>query len=636
MLNFTNITLRSAELPKESPIPDIKSDRSLPFFKLDESITESCRLCVGEGMVPSVLPYTMQSIYDRDFRDRTYRAAVLENEYLRATFLPELGGRLWSLYDKRLHRELLYQNKVVAFANLALRNAWFAGGVEWNIGVRGHTHFTCSPLFTCKEENKQGDEILKMYEYEPIRSLAYVIRAGLFEDELRVNITIENTKNESTYLYWWSNIAIPQTKNTRVLVPTEKSYVTTYLDGGFVISHTDIPLVDGIDISYPVSARTAMDYFFDIPTERKKWIAAIEGDGVGLLQASTQALIGRKLFVWGNTAGGKHWNDWLTDGEEYAEIQAGLAKTQFEHLPMRAKEIVSWNECYRAVSVTNKDEDYATVCDEIDRGVSACDFGDFFKIKSMSSPIIHGSGRGALATMLNTSEAPTICSFPKSYLTDRDTYFASLIEKTNVPQNSSVSYAIDPRYLDLIDQKEHKNDIDRYMSGVIAVANGMIEYAEQQFLKVGGPYEQLALACLAQIEIQFKENVEKSYAYVHRAFNMQRDSIPLLILFGEIAIKAERYNEFITASEGVLNGRVRMYRAKCLIECDHLDEARAILSENLVIPDIREGEYALSTIWCDLYRRIIARDEHRDEGTIDDREILEKYPIPYALDFRMH
>jgi hypothetical protein len=53
---------------------------------------------------------------------------VLENDILKATFMPVSGGRLWSLYHKPEQRELLNRNPVFQPANLANRNAWFSGG----------------------------------------------------------------------------------------------------------------------------------------------------------------------------------------------------------------------------------------------------------------------------------------------------------------------------------------------------------------------------------------------------------------------------------------------------------------------------------------------------------------------------
>ena len=635
MLKFESILLLSADLPRESDIPDIKGGNSLPTFKLNENIPNNHGLYIGQGMVPSVLPYKMQSIYGRELKERQFPAAILENEHIRATFLPTLGGRLWSLYDKQLKKELLYKNKAIIFANLALRNAWFAGGVEWNIGVRGHSHFTCSPLFTCREINSDGDEILKMYEYEAIRGLAYVIRAGLYKDTLRINISIENTRHSPTYLYWWSNIAIPQTKETRVFVPTDKSYITTYRNGGYEISYDKIPTINGNDISYPANALVAKDYFFDIPKENKKWIASIENDGTGLLQLSDKTLLGRKLFVWGNTEGGKHWNDWLTDGGEYAEIQAGLAKTQFEHIPMDARQIVSWNECYRSVTVKCKDNDYNEVCKEIDRLAHDCEFGDFFDIKESYEPIIYGSERGTLAKMLEPKEATTICTFPEIKENNKS-YFATLINQAPIPKEPGLEYAIDSRYLNLIDKKTQKNDYDHYMGGVIAVNNKMLERAEADFLSVKGKYEYLALACLAQIEVNLKDNIQKGYEYICQAVNLEKNDISLLILYGEISIKAKRYKDFLALSECVSNGRIQMYRAKCFVELGELEKAKAILSSNLVIPDIREGEYSISAIWLKLYHRVIAKEEMRSYKEITEKEVLEKYPIPYKLDFRMH
>ena len=43
--------------------------------------------------------------------------------------------------------------------NLALRNAWFSGGVEWNIGMIGHTPFTMEPMFVNTLTDDDGNPV---------------------------------------------------------------------------------------------------------------------------------------------------------------------------------------------------------------------------------------------------------------------------------------------------------------------------------------------------------------------------------------------------------------------------------------------------------------------------------------------
>ena len=156
-LSFEKFKIKGANLGETSCLPDIKNDDYIraTLTVLPEVTPEESKY-MGKGMIPTLLPYQIQSGYDRKREMLEFDAAILENEYLRATFITELGGRLWSLYDKKAERELLYANDVFQPGNLALRNAWFSGGVEWNVGIKGHNPLTCSPLFA--EEIKDTDD----------------------------------------------------------------------------------------------------------------------------------------------------------------------------------------------------------------------------------------------------------------------------------------------------------------------------------------------------------------------------------------------------------------------------------------------------------------------------------------------
>ena len=115
----------------------------------DASVPAAKRHLAGWQTGFRVLPYRMQDGYGRTRQPISLKSIVLENEFLRAVFLPEVGGRLYSLW-KPVERELLHCNPVFQPANLAIRNAWFSGGIEWNIGQFGHTFTTCSPVFAAQ------------------------------------------------------------------------------------------------------------------------------------------------------------------------------------------------------------------------------------------------------------------------------------------------------------------------------------------------------------------------------------------------------------------------------------------------------------------------------------------------------
>jgi len=165
-LRLENWRLPAAPLGSENPLPRFDAPSHQPVLSgKPEGEAEA-------GYLPDYLPYPVQDGYSRQRQLTDLKVAVLENDILRATFLLEYGGRLSSLVHKPSGRELLFVNPIFQPGNLAVRNAWFSGGVEWNMGVIGHTPFTCSPLFTARVERTDGTPILRLYEWERIRQVA--------------------------------------------------------------------------------------------------------------------------------------------------------------------------------------------------------------------------------------------------------------------------------------------------------------------------------------------------------------------------------------------------------------------------------------------------------------------------------
>src|SRR3954467_6783424 len=100
--------VRMSQLTLESllmPAPQLGGENPLAPLRSYETAS-AAGATAGDGDYPdrghegSILPYRLQDQYDRNRSPRSFKTAVLENEQLRATFLLEFGGRLWSLVHK--------------------------------------------------------------------------------------------------------------------------------------------------------------------------------------------------------------------------------------------------------------------------------------------------------------------------------------------------------------------------------------------------------------------------------------------------------------------------------------------------------------------------------------------------------
>jgi hypothetical protein len=90
-------------------------------------------------------PYTLRTNLTGVKADHAWRAIFLENEYLKCTVLPDIGGHVYTCMDKISRQSMFYDNPSIKKANIGYRGAWAAFGIEVNFPV-SHNWVSMSPV----------------------------------------------------------------------------------------------------------------------------------------------------------------------------------------------------------------------------------------------------------------------------------------------------------------------------------------------------------------------------------------------------------------------------------------------------------------------------------------------------------
>jgi tetratricopeptide (TPR) repeat protein len=590
----------------------------------------------------TALPYLDQDGYLAREELQEHATIVLENEYLTATFLPGFGGRLWSLLDRATGRELLHQNEAIRFRNLALRNAWFAGGVEWNIGMIGHSPFTSSPVHTAALSGPDGNVGLRFFEYERIRNVSFRVDAWLPNEshELFIRGTIVNDSPYATPMYWWSNMAVPQRSRTRVLAPAASAWK---YGKERVLSTVPVPLVDGADLSWPGRTSNTVDYFFDTAGARMPWITAVDGTGFGLVQASTANLKGRKLFVWGQDSGGRHWQEWVSGAGSYCEIQAGLARTQLEYLRMPAETEWSWAEAYGALQLDVADAasaDWTVATGAVAADLASRDLParlEAVRERDQSRELVvevipGGSGWGAVENELRLHEGRQPIGrertpFPADAVGPDEEYWLRLLRGESAtaaeldPLQPPRSYQIDARWVPLLRQRD--DWLALLHLGVIAAGQGSLAEAGTLWrASVAHTRNPWALRNLGALAAD-RGNTTEAVSLYREAHELVPGLLPLTRELLTVLHSDARTAEALALLESLPSdqrddGRVLLAEARAALAVGDRDRCRSILDRDLEILDLREGDALLEDVWNE-YQAALATSD----------------PLPSRYDFRM-
>lgn len=658
-LRFEKKVFKGANLNGCSDLPAM---RNALYNKIETRLDEFDELFVGYGRLSNILPYQMQDRYDRANDDITFNTAVLENDYLKATFVIDLGGRLWSLYDKVNKKDLVTNNPVFRPGNLALRDAWCCGGVEWNIGMVGHSPFTCSPLFASKVTAEDGTPVLRMYEFERVRRATYQMDFFLPEDSkfLFARMRIVNPNDEVVPMYWWSTIAVPEVKGYRVIVPAKDTFTNAYIsetERGL----TKVPVPDGMpgfDLTYPANNPIAIDYFFNIPKSERKFETQLDPNGYGLIHTSTDRQQGRKLFVWGQGPGGHRWQRFLTseDGHPYQEMQAGLAQTQMECLPMPPKTAWEWLEAYGAMQIDGDkvNGDWDTAVDTVSTRLQEilprekmdkmlADTKKDFVFKK-GEVIWTASGWGALENERRAANGMKPISEHLDFGTvgDAQEPWMHLLKTGYMPDSCACeapkSYMIQDEWFEMLKKAVKGADVGNWETWMHL---GLCYYWRDDFERAKNCFEKSlsikdsawGLYCLANTMRSTGDN-DLAAATMAKASAMRPCDISLAKEALVTLYDSKDYRGMKALIDkldpSIHIGKVKYYLAASTAYLGDIDAAEAMLLENggMEIPDIREGEISTSDLWI-----YIQQERARREGKVLKAEDIE---IPYALDFRMN
>ena len=601
----------------------------------------------------SILPYRVQDDYDRHLQPGHLDAVVLDNGLLRATVLPDLGGRLASLIDLSTGAELLFRNPVFQPANLAALNAWFSGGIEWNGLIPGHTPFTCAPVFCGVVETADGP-ILRLHEFDRVREASWQIDLFLPDGESRLYVhgRIVNPNSAEIACYWWTNAAVRYRPDMRVLAPADYGIEHVLPD-----NHLERFALDahGFDASYPANWSAATSVFFRKPDADRLWIAALDGQGRGVLQTATPGMHGRKMFFFGTSAGGRHWMEVLgrPGDTEYVEIQAGIAPTQDQEFMLPAGGSLEWTECWMpfaadapAVHDPCWDAACSTVRRALDAQLPAQTLGArdsrlrSHAAKPVSRRLHRGSVWGKLHEVLTGRpvasgldfDAPPGAARPWQELAETGRFSA---ESLAAPPGI---WVVGDRWQHaLLDSsaKHGETWLHALALGIIALDRGDMAPANALFKRAHA----LRPNALALRNLALSESSVQAAEGLYLSAWEAPDAPPQLAT--EIAEWLLRHHR-IDALRGFLSGldpdvqrheRIRLTRARLALLDGHLDDAGQWLDYDFAT--IREGETALDEIWFALQ---IARASQRLGRTLspdEERAVIAAAPVPYRLDFRM-
>jgi len=292
-------------------------------------------------------PYTLRDNLTSRRANHDWRAIYIENEYLKCSVLPDIGGHVYTCLDKISGQSMFYANPSIKKAAVGYRGAWAAFGIEFNFPV-SHNWVSMSPVNFAFHNNADGSASVIVGNVDRVYGMEWTVelllrpRSTLLEQRVMLN----NRSDVRHRFYWWNNAAAAVSDDSRIVYPMR-----------FAASHgfADVrpwPVgEDGNDLSVIRNHIHGAVSFFSHGSRENfmgVWNPVTKTGTVHF--AEYEDLPAKKIWSWGVDAEGMDWRKALSDDESgYVEIQAGLFRNQETYAFMQPRQTIRFSEYWMPV-----------------------------------------------------------------------------------------------------------------------------------------------------------------------------------------------------------------------------------------------------------------------------------------------
>jgi tetratricopeptide (TPR) repeat protein len=287
-------------------------------------------------------PYTIRDRLTSRRVLRRWRTLNLENEYLRCSVLPDLGGHLYTCTDKVNGQDLFYANTAIKLASIAYRGAWAALGIEFNFPV-SHNWMTVSPVDYRIVTNPDRSASIWVGNIDRVYGGQWRVALTLKPREavLEQRTYLYNASPRRHRFYWWTNAAVRVTDESRILYPMRNT-----ASHGFTEVDTWPVDKNGIDLSIVGNHKYGPVSLFSHGSREGFMAVYHPPTRSGVAHYSPpDDLPAKKFWSWGSDPDGLDWRKALSDDESaYVEVQAGLFRNQETYAFLEPQETIAFSE----------------------------------------------------------------------------------------------------------------------------------------------------------------------------------------------------------------------------------------------------------------------------------------------------